>query len=77
MVEILPSLNQAINKLFDDNTNGSEILATQELSNGAVTVLDDIKEISDNSDFHYIIDDFKNVVNLLTEKSKIGFIDSF
>ena len=77
MVETLPSFNQSINKLLDDNTNGSEILLTQELSNDVVSILNDIKEISDNPDFQYIIDDFKNDVNLLTDKSKTDLVHSF
>ena len=77
MVETLPSFNQSINKLLDDNTNGSEILLTQELSNDVVSILNDIKEISDNPDFQYIIDDFKNDVNLLTDKSKTDRVHSF
>ena len=77
MVETLPSFNQSINKLLDENTNNTEILLTQELSNDVISILNDIKEISDNPDFQHMIDDFKNDIYLLTEKSKIEFINSF
>ena len=77
MIETLPSFNQSINKLLDENTVGTEILITQELSNDMKSIINDFKQMSDNEDFQYILNDFENDVNIISNKSKSDLISAF
>jgi len=74
MIETLPSFNQSLNKLLNENTNGSDILISQQLSADMKSILNDFKEMSSNQDFQYILDDFITDVDLMTDKTKDEFI---
>jgi hypothetical protein len=77
MIETLPSFNQSVNKLLNDNTSGTEILITEELRNDMESIINDFKLMSDNEDFQFILDDLKNDVKIMTNKSKNDLIIAF
>lgn len=77
MVETLPSFNQSINILLNNDASNNDILITSTLENKITSIINDYKLISDNTDFHYILDDVQNTINSLENKNKNEFILAF
>jgi len=77
MIEVFPSLNQSINKLLDGDYFETDILITQQLNSDLTSIISDFKLMSDNPDFHYILDDLKSDVDIINNRNKDELILSY
>ncbi len=70
MISTLPDLNSSIEKLVDQTNNGTEIIITDSLRNDMFAIIADLQSISDNLDYQYILNDLKNDLNSIKNKTK-------
>lgn len=70
MISTLPEFNNSIEKLIDQTNNGNEIIITESLKNDIFAIITDLKLISNNEDYQYILTDLENDLNLIKNKTK-------
>ncbi|WP_439128575.1 hypothetical protein [Polaribacter sp.] len=76
MIQTLPSLNQSISKLLDNNIE-SDIIINENLNNDLNSIINDYKVISENPDFQFILNDIKQDIDRITNKSENDLILEF
>ncbi|PSG90426.1 hypothetical protein [Aurantibacter aestuarii] len=76
MISTLPSLNTSVNRLLEDNTDNNTIILTQQLKTDIIAILDDLRLMSNNPDFNYILDDLENDLNIYSNKTKGEILNS-
>lgn len=70
MISTLPDFNNSVEKLLDENYNGNDIIITESLKNDMFAIIADLKTVSNNSDFQYILNDLENDLNSIKNKTK-------
>jgi len=75
MISTLPEFNNSIEKLIDQTNNGNEIIITESLKNDIFAIITDLKLISNNEDYQYILTDLENDINSIKNKTKDQLLD--
>ncbi len=70
IVNLIPSIDNSISKLLDNNSNPSAILIDNTLKNSLITLLNNLKSKSNNNSYTAIINDVITDVNYFSGKSK-------
>ena len=75
IIATLPNFNSSVEKLLDQNYNGSDIIITESLKNDMFSIIADLKTVSNNADFQYILNDLENDLNAIKNKTKEQLLD--
>lgn len=70
MISTLPDFNSSIEKLLDENYNGNDIIITESLKNDIFIIIQDLQNISQNSDYQFILNELKADINEIKNKTK-------
>lgn len=75
IISTLPNFNSSVEKLLDENYNGNDIIITESLKNDMFAIIADLKTVSNNPDFQYILNDLENDLNAIKNKTKAQVIN--
>lgn len=70
IISTLPEFNSSIEKLLDQNYNGNDIIITESLKNDMFVIIAELKNVSNNSDYLFILNDLENDLNTIKNKTK-------
>lgn len=70
MMATLPDFNDSIEKLLNNTTSSSEIIISTQLKNDMLSIVNDLKAVSQNSDYQTILTELENDIILISNKSK-------
>jgi hypothetical protein len=70
MISTLPEFNNSVEKLIEQTNNGNQIIINESLKNDMFAIIADLKMISNNEDYQFILNDLENDLNLIKNKTK-------
>jgi hypothetical protein len=70
LISTLPDFNDSIKKLVDQTNNGNEVIITESLRNDMFAIIADLQNVSDNEDYQFILNDLKNDLDAIKNKTK-------
>jgi hypothetical protein len=70
MMTTLPEFNDSIEKLLNNTTSSSEIIIDTQLKNDMLSIVNDLKAVSQNNDYQTILTELENDIILISNKSK-------
>ncbi|WP_395042716.1 hypothetical protein [Flavobacterium sp.] len=74
MISTLPELNTSLEKLMS-NSNNNEVIITEQLKNDMLSIINDLKQVSNNSDYQTILNQLENDIILLSNKTKVNLVN--
>lgn len=74
MISTLPDLNNSIEKLLS-NTNNNEIIITEQLKLDILSIINDLRTVSNNEDFQTILNELESDIIFLSNKTKTNLIN--
>ena len=75
IISTLPEFNNSVEKLLDQAYSGNDIIITESLKNDMFIIIAELKNISDNNDYQYILNDLENDINTIKNKTKAELLN--